>query len=133
MPRPSIAELEAEKLARVDHLQEAIAALEAEIERLLSSGEVAPLGAWVARYQVRQPHKTYWYYKLQTPNPNFRCSTQKKKLSKYKHLGKAGSQAHIEAVMSVGRRTILNELTKIIENLKQNLLDVGFDGESDGS
>ncbi len=133
MPRPSIAELEAEKLARVDHLQEAIAALEAEIERLLSSGEVAPLGAWVARYQVRQPHKTYWYYKLQTPNPNFRCSTHKKKLSKYKHLGKAGSQAHIEAVMSVGRRTILNELTKIIENLKQNLLDVGFDGESDGS
>ncbi len=84
MPRPSIAELEAEKLARVDHLQEAIAALEAEIERLLSTGVVAPLGAWVARYQVRQPHKTYWYYKLQTPNPNFRCSTQKKKLSKYK-------------------------------------------------
>ncbi len=58
MPRPSIAELEAEKLARVDHLQEAIAALEAEIERLLSTGVVAPLGAWVARYQVRQLHKT---------------------------------------------------------------------------
>ena len=130
MPRPSIAELETEKLARVDRLQEAIAVLEAEIERLLSSGEVAPLGAWVARDQVRQPHKTYWYYKLQTPDPNFRCSTQKK-LSKYKHLGKAGSQAHIEAVISVGRRTMLNELTKMIENLKQNLLDVGFDGESE--
>ncbi len=131
MPRPSKAELEAEKLARVDRLQDAIAALEAEIERLLSSGEVAPLGAWVARYQVRQPHKTYWYYKLQTPDPKFRCSTQKKKLSKYLHLGKAGSQAHIEAVMSVVRRTMLNELTKMIENLKQNLLDIGFDGESD--
>ncbi len=34
MPRPSIAELETEKLARVDRLQEAIAVLEAEIERL---------------------------------------------------------------------------------------------------
>ncbi len=34
MPRPSIAELEAEKLARVDRLRDAIAALEAERERL---------------------------------------------------------------------------------------------------
>ncbi|MDJ0596235.1 MAG: hypothetical protein QNJ72_40695 [Pleurocapsa sp. MO_226.B13] len=62
MPRPSKAEEETEKLVRVDRLQDAIAVLEAEIERLLSTGEIAPQGAWVARYQVRQPYKTYWYY-----------------------------------------------------------------------
>jgi hypothetical protein len=40
---------------------------------------------------------TYWYYKLHANQPIF-PTQQPNKLSKYKHLGKAGSQAHIHAV-----------------------------------
>jgi hypothetical protein len=53
------------------------------------------------------------------------------KLSKYKHLGKAGSQPHVEAVMEVARRTIVEELQKTIDSLKESLLDVSFDSEQE--
>jgi hypothetical protein len=59
-------------------------------------GELAPEGCWVARYQVRQPQKAYWYYKLPASLPTFTTTTETPKLSKYKHLGKAGSQSHVE-------------------------------------
>jgi hypothetical protein len=55
--------------------------------QILKQGELAPPGAWVARYQVRQNNKKYWYYKLQVPTPYFPCATSSE-LSKYKHLGK---------------------------------------------
>jgi hypothetical protein len=46
-------------------------------------------------------------------------------------LGKAGSQAHVEAVMEVARRTIVEELQKTIDSLKESLLDVSFDSEQE--
>jgi hypothetical protein len=52
-------------------------------------------------------------------------------LSKYKHLGKAGSQEHIDSVMAVVRRTIVSELQKTIDSLKSSLIDVSFDGEQE--
>ncbi len=84
-------------------------------------GELAPEGAWIARYQVRQPQKAYWYYKLQASSPTFTTTTETPKLSKYKHLGKAGSEAHVEAVMGVARRTIVEDLQKTIDSLKSSL------------
>ena len=54
-------------------------------------------------------------------------SHEAKSFSKYKHLGKPGSQAHITAVMQVVRRSQIDEIQRTIDTLSQNLLDVGFD------
>ena len=46
------------------------------------------------------------------------------KLSKYKHLGKAGSPAHIDAVMQVAKRTQIQHLQSCIDSLRQNWADL---------
>ena len=108
-----------------------IAELESHKNFFLSQGELAPEGAWVARYQVKQPKKVYWYYKLQADKPTFTKTPPAKSLSKYKHLGKAGSEEHIDSVMGVVRRSIVSELQKTIDSLKSSLIDVSFDGEQE--
>jgi hypothetical protein len=40
-----------------------------------------------------------------------------KKKSKYKHLGRAGSEEHIAAVVQVFRRTQIDELDRTINSL----------------
>lgn len=40
-------------------------------------------------------------------------------MSKYKHLGKAGSAAHIEALMQVSRRTQIEGLQRTVDALTQ--------------
>ena len=120
-----------DKLERITRLQSAIASLETYQNFFNHQGELAPVGAWVARYQVRQPEKAYWYYKLQASSPTFTTRGERPKLSKYKHLGKAGSQAHVEAVMGVVRRTIVEQLQKTIDSLKSSLLDISFDSEQE--
>ena len=46
------------------------------------------------------------------------------KLSKYKHLGKSGSPAHIDAVMQVARRTQIDYLQSCIESLRQSWVEL---------
>ncbi len=46
---------------------------------------------------VRQKEKIYWYYKLHATKPQFPKASDAKVLSKYKHLGKAGSSEHIDS------------------------------------
>jgi hypothetical protein len=65
MPRPSNNDIEQDKLARFDRIRKAIAQLEKQQRQIVTQGELAPKAAWVARYQVRQNTKKYWYYKLQ--------------------------------------------------------------------
>jgi hypothetical protein len=86
---------------RIERIQAAIAILRSQIEQIESSGEVAPAGCLVMRYQAQGSRAAYWYYKLQANSPIFPTSRDKAKKSKYKHLGKAGSPAHIDAVMLV--------------------------------
>jgi hypothetical protein len=50
-------------------------------------------------------------------------------LSKYKHLGSSGCEAHITAVMQVVRRAQIDERQRNIDTLTQALLDVGYDDE----
>jgi hypothetical protein len=116
-----------DQIERIDRIQSAIATLEKQKELLFAQGEVAPTGAVVSRYQVRQQQKIYWYYKLQAQKPTFPKAHDAKALSKYKHLGKAGSEAHITAVMQVVRRAQIDEIQRTIDTLVQNLLDVGYD------
>ncbi len=92
-----------ERALRITRLQSAIAELESHKNFFLSQGELSPEGTWVARYQVRQPKKVYWYYKLQADKPTFTKTPPAQSLSKYKHLGKAGSEDHIDSVMAVVR------------------------------
>ncbi|NEQ86283.1 MAG: transposase [Moorea sp. SIO2I5] len=120
-----------DKLERITRLQTAIASLETYKNFFERQGELAPSGVWVARYQVRQPQKAYWYYKLQASSPSFTTTGEVPKLSKYKHLGKAGSEAHVAGVMAVARRTIVSELQKTIDSLKKSLLDISFESEQE--
>lgn len=112
---------------RVKRIQATIAILKSQIERIESSGEVAAVGCNVMRYQARGSRAAYWYYKLQATSPIFPTSRDKAKSSKYKHLGKAGSPSHIDAVMQVMRRALINELSRAIKSLEESLLDVYFD------
>lgn len=120
-----------DQLERITRLRNAIAQLESYKDFFSRQGKLAPEGTWVARYQVRQPPRIYWYYKLQADKPTFTKTTKLESLSKYKHLGKAGSQAHVDGVMAVVRRTVVSELQKTIDSLKDSLLDVSFDGEQE--
>jgi hypothetical protein len=130
MPRTTAKDIEQDKFARFERIKKAIAALEKQQRQILKQGELAPSGAWVARYQVRQNTKKYWYYKLQAPSPSFPSLTSSE-LSKYKHLGKAGTQDHIDAVMSVFRRSIVDEIQKIIHSLDNCLLDITSGSEQE--
>ena len=130
MPRPKINDPELDKLARFERIKKVITTLEKQQRLFLKQGELAPSGAWVARYQVRQNHKKYWYYKLQMPTAYFQCATSSK-LSKYKHLGKAGTQEHLDAVMSVFRRSVWDEIQRIIHTLDDCLLDISSGSEQE--
>jgi hypothetical protein len=130
MPRKTAKDIERDKVARFDRIKQAITALEKQRRQILKQGELAPSGAWVARYQVRQNNKKYWYYKLQAPTPCFQGLTSSE-LSKYKHLGKAGTQDHIDAVMSVFRRSVIDEIQKILRSLDDCLLDISSGSEQE--
>jgi hypothetical protein len=67
--------------------------------------------------QARGKQRTYWYYKLHATAAIF--PTKSGRLSKYKHLGKAGSTAHIEALMQVSRRIQIEALQRTVDALTQ--------------
>lgn len=102
---------------RADRIAGAIAKLSSQIQQIESQGEVAPAGCCVLRYQARGRRGTYWYYKLHAQQAIF--LTQSGEMSKYKHLGKAGSAAHIEAVLQVARRTQIEGLQRMLAALTQ--------------
>ena len=102
---------------RADRIADAIAKLSSQIQQIESEGEVAPAGCCVPRYQARGKRGTYWYYKLHAQAAIF--PTQSGEMSKYKHLGKAGSAAHIEAVLQVARRTQIEGLHRMLAALTQ--------------
>lgn len=110
-------------IARAELLQQAIATLQLQIQQIKVSGEVAPPGCCVLRYQARGKNRTYWYYKLHATQRIF-PTRKPNKLSKYKHLGKSGSPAHIDAVMQVARRTQIDYLQSCIESLRQSWVEL---------
>lgn len=116
---------------RAERLTATIAEVKVKIQQIFDEGEVAPKGCYVARYQVRQRQKVYWYYKLQATDEIFEQTKDRQKKSKYKHLGRAGSEEHIAAVVQVLRRTQIDELERTINSLTNSLLDLYYDGESE--
>ena len=128
MGRKKYIESEQDKLDRMQRLTEAIAEIESYLQFFDHKGQQADSGCWVVRYQVRQKDKIYWYYKLQADKPIFEQKNSQS-LSKYQHLGKAGTFAHVDAVMGVLRRTIVAELRSTLVSLKSCVVDIAYDEE----
>ncbi|MCL6754700.1 hypothetical protein KBT16_28455 [Nostoc sp. CCCryo 231-06] len=84
---------------------------------------VAPPRCRIARYKALGRKEFYWYYKLHATTPIFPTRNDGK-LSKYKDLGKAGSQGYIDAVEQITARTKIEALDRSIEALKQGLKDL---------
>ena len=116
-----------DKINRAERLLATIADLEEQIKNIRASGEVAPPGCHLARYQARGQYKAYWYYKLQAKQPIFVSKKGQSKPSRYKHLGAAGTIAHVDGVMMVIRRVQIDELQKSIDNLRDSWSDLYSD------
>ena len=71
MGRKGYFESQQDKLDRIARLTRAIAQIESYLQFFESQGKQADDSCWVARYQVRQKNKIYWYYKLQADRPIF--------------------------------------------------------------
>ena len=111
-----------ELLEIADNLTKEIELIRAKIEEIKREGEVAEPGYTLMRYLAGGKKKKYWYYKLQAKYPTF--TTKSGKLSKYKHLGKGGSNEHIEALMQICRRNQLEALSRTLNCLYNSFADL---------
>lgn len=116
---------------RAQQIKTVISQLKRKIQKLEREGEVAPPNCHLIRYQVSQNQKIYWYYKLQASDPIFERATSPQKKTKYLYLGKAGSEAHVEAVKQMTRRNLIDELEKMINSLTEAYLDICLGGETE--
>ena len=114
---------------RGKQIQGLIRKMKQKIKKIEREGEVIPCDCHIIRYQVNRNQKLYYYYKLQSASPIFPMATDSQKKTKYKYLGKAGSEAHINAVEKMTRRDIIDELERIIHSLQESYLDICFGGE----
>jgi hypothetical protein len=108
---------------RIDFVISMKERLELEVAAIHDSTPVAPPSCRIARYLAKGRKEFYWYYKLHATTPIF-TTRNDGKLSKYKHLGKAGSIAYIDAIEQITARTKIEALDRSIETLKQGLKDL---------
>ena len=125
-------ESELEKEQRAERISATIALLEAQKSEIEGSGLVAPTGSSVARYQAKGQKHHYWYYQLRANRAIFPKSNKENEYSRFQHLGKAGSQAHIDGVLAVIRRSQIDELTKAIDGLNDSWSDLYSNEEKVG-
>ncbi|MBE9044007.1 hypothetical protein IQ255_06245 [Pleurocapsales cyanobacterium LEGE 10410] len=109
---------------RAERIQTTIALLREQLSEIEAEGVVAPPGCYVARYQAKGAKHHYWYYQLKATTAIFPKTNKKKEYSRFQHLGKAGSQAHIDGVLAVVRRVQIDELTKTIDGLNESWSDL---------
>ncbi len=123
-------ELETEQ--RAERISATIALLQAQKSEIESSGVVAPPGCSVARYQAKGTKHHYWYYQLRANRAIFPKTNKENEYSRFQHLGKAGSQAHIDGVLAVIRRSQIDELTEAIDGLNESWSDLYSNEEKVG-
>jgi hypothetical protein len=123
MPLSPKSSIQDDLAKRIDAVAKTKERLEQEINSILASGKVAPASCWIVRYQAKGRTDNYWYYKLQASSPIFPTKTDGK-LSRYQHLGKAGSQAYIDALQQITRRAKIEALDRSIESLNLGLKDL---------
>jgi hypothetical protein len=117
-------ESELEREQRAERIQTTIALLQAQKSEIEASGVVAPPGCYVARYQAKGAKHHYCYYQLKAQTAIFAKTNQDREYSRFQHLGKAGSQAHIDGILTVVRRVQIDELTKAIDGLNDSWSDL---------
>ena len=105
---------------RGKQIQSLIRKMKQKIKKIEREGEVIPREVHIIRYQVNRNQKLYYYYKLQSTSPIFPMATDSQKKTKYKYLGKAGSEAHIDAVEKMTRRNLIDELERVIHSLQES-------------
>ena len=125
-------ESELEREQRAERISAAITELQAQKSEIEAAGIVAPPGCYVARYQAKGQKHHYWYYQLKAQRAIFPKSQKENEYSRYQHLGKAGSEAHINGVLAVIRRVQIDELTKAIDGLKDSWSDLYSNEEKVG-
>lgn len=118
--KPSPQEELSERINKVADLKQL---LEQGIQVIMAVSVVAPSGCWIARYLAKGRKGFYWYYKLQATEPIFPTKVEGK-LSKYKHLGKAGSQAYLDAIEQITARAKIEVIARSIETLNLGLKDL---------
>ena len=105
---------------RGKQIQSLIRKMKQKIKKIEREGEVIPREVHIIRYQVNRNQKLYYYYKLQSASPIFPMATDSQKKTQYKYLGKAGIEAHIDAVEKMTRRDIIDELERVIHSLQES-------------
>ncbi len=123
-------ELETEQ--RAERINATIALLQEHKSEIELSGMVAPPGCSVARYQAKGTKHHYWYYQLRANRAIFPKTNKENEYSRFQHLGKAGSQAHVDGVLAVVRRSQIDELTKAIDQLTESWSDLYSNEEKVG-
>jgi len=118
-------------IVRGKQIKSAVRKLKNPIKKIQSEGEVAPKNCHIIRYQIRRNQKIYWYYKLQAREAIFPMVDNPDKKTKYIYLGKAGSEADINAVEKMTRRNLIDELERIINSLQESYMDLFFGGETE--
>ena len=87
----------------------------------------------MVRYTARGRKNRYWYYQLKADKAIFPQVKKAHEFSRYQHLGKAGSEAHVEAILAHVRRVQIEELTKAIDGLKESWSDLYSDEKKVGN
>ena len=123
-------ELEIEQ--RAERISATIAFLQQQKSEIERSGVVAPPGCSVTRYQAKGAKHHYWYYQLRASRAIFPKTNKQNEYSRFQHLGKAGSQAHIDGVLAVIRRSQIDELTEAIDGLNESWSDLYSNEEKVG-
>lgn len=122
MPRSHSQKQQQDLVIRLEQLKSLFTQIQQEIEALSSIGDLAPLGAWIVRYQARGRGGTYWYYKWQSHEAIFVTKDGNK--SAHKYIGKAGSPAYLKAVEMLVRRTKIEGLEQALHTLELGLSDL---------
>ena len=117
---------------RAERIQSTIALLREQLSDIEAAGAIAPPGCYMARYQAKGAKHHYWYYQLKATSAIFPKTNNKNEYSRFQHLGKAGSQAHIDGVLAVVRRVQIDELTKAIDGLNESWSDLYSNEEKVG-
>lgn len=117
---------------RAERIQATIALLREQLSKIKAEEVIAPSGCFVARYQAKGAKHHYWYYQLKATTAIFPKANQKNEYSRFQHLGKAGTQAHIDGVLAVVRRVQIDELTKAIDGLNESWSDLYSNEEKVG-
>ncbi len=100
---------------RIGKVQALIDDISREIEEIKAKSPVAPPTCGIVRFRAKGKGGAYWYYKWQSPQPIF--ITKSGNSSRYKYIGKAGSQAFLSAVAMMRNRTQISALEQVQHTL----------------